>query len=83
MRVRRVGDFTGTSLSGVIYPLCSTSFRVALMSTEEVSAYVGFDKGNRLPVVETPDQIKAAIATLPPDEVPLLTLTRRNGIQYL
>jgi hypothetical protein len=52
------------------------------MSKEEVGAYIGFEKGHRLAVIETPEQVRQAISDLRSD-VPLVSLTRRNGDQVL
>ena len=53
------------------------------MAKEEVGAYIGFKKGHRLPVAETPEQIRQAISDACPADVPLIALTRRDGDQVL
>ena len=53
------------------------------MAKEEAAAYIGFEKGHSLAVAETPEQVRQAILDAGSADVPLLTLTRRNGDQVL
>lgn len=54
------------------------------MAKVEAGAYIGFEKGHRLPVRETPDEIRQALIDLDASfAAPVLVLTRRDGSQVL
>lgn len=53
------------------------------MAKEEAGSYIGFEKGHRLAVVETPEQVRQAISDLDSADVLLVALTRRSGDQVL
>lgn len=54
------------------------------MAKADAGAYIGFEKGHRLAVTETPSEIRQALIDLDASlAVPVLVLTRRNGNQVL
>jgi hypothetical protein len=54
------------------------------MAKAEAGAYIGFEKGHRLAVRETPDEIRQALIDLDASlAMPVLVLTRRDGNQVL
>lgn len=53
------------------------------MAEADVKAFVRFEKGNRLAVTETPQEVQSAIRALGTPHVPLVELTRTSGNKVL
>ncbi len=53
------------------------------MAEADPQAFIKFDKGNRLGVTETPEEVQGAILALGTQDVPFVQLTRTSGNKVL